>query len=76
MVWGCFAAAGPGQLTIIESTMNSTLYQRVLENVKPSVEKLKLKRNWILQQDNDQQIHQGLAKKEEVESPGMAKSKP
>ena len=54
MVWGCFAAAGPGQLTIIESTMNSAVYQRVLEeNVKPSVKKLKLQRNWTLQHDND-----------------------
>lgn len=54
MVWGCFDAAGPGQLTIIESTMNSTVYQRVLEkHVRPSVWKLKLKRNWAMRQDND-----------------------
>lgn len=54
MVWGCFSAAGPGQLTIIESTMNSVLYQRVLEeNVRPSVRKLKLKRMWTMQHDND-----------------------
>lgn len=54
LVWGCFAAAGPGQLTIIESIMNSTVYQRVLEeHVKPSVKKLKLTRNWTLQHDND-----------------------
>lgn len=54
MVWGSFAASGPGQLTIIESTMNSSLYQRVLEdNVRPSVGKLKLNRKWTLQHDND-----------------------
>lgn len=54
MVWGCFATAGPGQLTIIESTMNSIVYQRVLEeHVRSSVKKLKLKRNWTLQHDND-----------------------
>lgn len=42
MVWGCFAAVGPGQLTIIESTMNSTLYQKVLEeHVRPSVKNCK-----------------------------------
>ena len=40
------------RLTIIESTMNSTVYQRVLD-VRPSVKKLKLKRNWTLQHDND-----------------------
>ena len=40
MVWGCFAAAGPGQLTIIESIMNFTVYQRMLEqHVRPSVRK-------------------------------------
>ncbi|MGH0129911.1 UNVERIFIED_CONTAM: hypothetical protein FKN15_018765 [Acipenser sinensis] len=34
MVWGCFAASGPGRLVIIEGTMNSALYQRILqENV-------------------------------------------
>ncbi|KAI3373396.1 hypothetical protein L3Q82_021945 [Scortum barcoo] len=39
-----------GQLTIIESTMNSTVYQRVLEeHVKSSVKKL----NWTLQHDYD-----------------------
>lgn len=42
MVWGCFAAARPSQLTLIESTMNSTGYHRVLEERgKPSVKKIK-----------------------------------
>lgn len=41
MVWGCSAAVGPGQLTIIESTMNSIGYHRVHEEyVKPSVKKI------------------------------------
>ena len=31
MVWGYCAAAGFGQFTIIETTMNSTVHQRVLE---------------------------------------------
>lgn len=54
MVWGWFAAAGPGQLKIIESTVNSTLDQKVLEeHVRSSVKKLKLKQNWTLQHDND-----------------------
>lgn len=43
MVWGCFPAAGPGQVTVTESTMNSAVYQRVLEeHVRPSVETLTL----------------------------------
>ena len=41
MVWGCFAAA-TAQLTVIESTMNYTVYQRNLEeHVRPSVKKNK-----------------------------------
>ncbi len=54
MVWGCFAASGPGRLYIIDGTMNSALCQKILmENVRPSVCDLKLKRTWVMQQDND-----------------------
>ncbi|KAK3527102.1 hypothetical protein QTP86_010826 [Hemibagrus guttatus] len=54
MVWGCFAASGPGRLAVINRTMNSAVYQKILkENVQPSVCDLKLKRTWVLQQDND-----------------------
>ncbi|KAK3539696.1 hypothetical protein QTP70_012026 [Hemibagrus guttatus] len=54
MVWGCFAASGPGRLAVINGTMNSAVYQKILkENVRPSVCDLKLKRTWVLQQDND-----------------------
>ncbi len=52
MVWGCFAASGPGRLAINDGTMNSALYQKILkENVWPSV--CDLKRTWVMQQDND-----------------------
>uniref|UniRef100_A0A9J8B3Q1 Transposase n=1 Tax=Cyprinus carpio carpio TaxID=630221 RepID=A0A9J8B3Q1_CYPCA len=55
LVWGCFAAAGPGQLTVIESTMNSTVYQGVLEehNFLPSARTLKMGHGWVFQHDND-----------------------
>ncbi|KAK3557302.1 hypothetical protein QTP70_026615 [Hemibagrus guttatus] len=54
MVWGCFAASGPGRLAVINGTKNSAVYQKILkENVRPSVCDLKLKRTWVLQQDND-----------------------
>ncbi len=54
MVWGCFAASGPGRLAIIDGTMNSALYQKILkENVWPSVCDLKLKRTRVMQQDNN-----------------------
>ncbi|KAK3549476.1 hypothetical protein QTP86_001477 [Hemibagrus guttatus] len=46
--------AGPGRLAVISGTMNSADYQKILkENVRPSVCDLKLKRTWVLQQDND-----------------------
>ena len=54
MVWGCFAASGPGRLAIIDGTMNSALYQKILkENIWPSVCDLKLKCSWVMQQAND-----------------------
>ncbi len=54
MVWGCFAASGPGRLVIIDGTINSALYQKILkENIRLSVCDLKLKRTWVMQQDND-----------------------
>uniref|UniRef100_A0A9J7Y0N0 Uncharacterized protein n=1 Tax=Cyprinus carpio carpio TaxID=630221 RepID=A0A9J7Y0N0_CYPCA len=54
MVWTCFAASGPGQLAIIDGTMNSELYQQILkENVRTSVQELNLKRKCVMQQDND-----------------------
>ena len=40
MVWSCFAASGSGQPAVIESTINSVSYHRVLEeNVRHSVKK-------------------------------------
>ncbi|KAK3569666.1 hypothetical protein QTP86_002637 [Hemibagrus guttatus] len=54
MVWGCFAASGPRRLAVINGTMNSAVYQKILkENVRPSVCDLNLKQTWVLQQDND-----------------------
>ncbi|KAK3506031.1 hypothetical protein QTP70_010230 [Hemibagrus guttatus] len=46
--------SGPGRLAVINGTMNSAVYQKILkENVRPSVCDLKLTRTWVLQQDND-----------------------
>ncbi len=51
-VWGCFADSGPGWLAIIDGTMNSALYQKIMKkNVQPSVCDLKLKRTWVMQQE-------------------------
>ncbi len=54
VVWVCFAASEPGRLAIIDGTMNSAFYHKILKkNVRPSVCDLKLKRTWVMQQDND-----------------------
>uniref|UniRef100_A0A8C4XI61 Tc1-like transposase DDE domain-containing protein n=1 Tax=Erpetoichthys calabaricus TaxID=27687 RepID=A0A8C4XI61_ERPCA len=45
MLWGYFSAAGTGRLVRIKGKMTA--------NVRPSVRQLKLKRSWVLQQDND-----------------------
>ncbi|KAM9322489.1 uncharacterized protein KZ484_020685 [Pholidichthys leucotaenia] len=46
--------AGPGRLAVVNGTMNSAVYQKILkENVWPSVCDLKLKHTWVLQQGND-----------------------
>uniref|UniRef100_A0A8C5WBS8 Tc1-like transposase DDE domain-containing protein n=1 Tax=Leptobrachium leishanense TaxID=445787 RepID=A0A8C5WBS8_9ANUR len=52
MVWGCFAASGPGRIVVIDGKMNSRVYQDILQKnvVRPSVRQLK---GWVLQQDND-----------------------
>jgi hypothetical protein len=52
MVWGCFAASGTGGLVLIKGTMNSALYQVILqEKVRPSA--CELKQSWVMQQDSD-----------------------
>ena len=54
MVWGCFAASGPGRIAVIKGKINSKMYQDILqENLKPSVRQLKLKRGWVMQRVND-----------------------
>ncbi len=56
-VWGCFAASGPGWPAIIDGTMNSALYQKILkDNVQPSVCDFKLKRSRAMQQGNDPKL--------------------
>uniref|UniRef100_A0A8C2C0Y7 Tc1-like transposase DDE domain-containing protein n=1 Tax=Cyprinus carpio TaxID=7962 RepID=A0A8C2C0Y7_CYPCA len=54
IVWGCFAASGPGRLAVVNGIMNSAVYQKNPEGeCPPSVRDLKLKRTWVLLQDND-----------------------
>lgn len=45
-----FATSGPGQLTIIDGTMNTDLSQNILEeNIHLSLPDLKLNHGWIMQ---------------------------
>lgn len=54
MVWGCFAYNGTGELQIIDGTMNSAKYIKILEDcLQLSVQKLRLGQDWVFQQDND-----------------------
>nr|AAW25703.1 SJCHGC03999 protein [Schistosoma japonicum] len=48
MVWGCFAASGPGQLAIRRKNEFPSF-----QNTRLSVCQLKLNRSWVMQQDND-----------------------
>uniref|UniRef100_A0A803JC28 Uncharacterized protein n=1 Tax=Xenopus tropicalis TaxID=8364 RepID=A0A803JC28_XENTR len=52
MVWGMFSWHTLGPLVPIGHHLNATAYLSI-ENVRPSVRQLKLKRSWALQQDND-----------------------
>ena len=54
MLWGCFAASGPGSLVKTNGKMNSTKNQSILtKNLAASTRKLRLVRRWTFQQDND-----------------------
>ncbi len=60
-------ATGPEHLTVIESTMNSSVYQSILEsNVRTSVQQLKLSQYRVMQQDNDPK-HIGKSMTERLE---------
>ena len=53
MVWGCFSSAGVGEIFIIEDTLNSARYIRILSSfMLPSARQL-IGKNFVFQQDND-----------------------
>ena len=54
MLWGCFAAGGPGALHKIDGIMREEKYVDVLkQHLKTSVRNLKLGRKWVFQMDID-----------------------
>ncbi len=53
-LWGCFSSAGTGALVKVEGIMNSSIYQSILaQNLQASARKLKMKRNFMFQHDNN-----------------------
>lgn len=53
MVWGCMSYGGLGNLVIVEETMNSVGYVRLLaENLHESADKMGLGDDFVFQQDN------------------------
>ncbi len=47
MIWGCFAASGPGVLAIVEGENSYPVYQDILQdNLNVAFCKLKLRRSW------------------------------
>ncbi len=53
MVWGCFSWNGVGELNIIDGTMTSAVYVRILkDSMQPSARRL-FDESYIFQQDND-----------------------
>ncbi len=54
MLWGCFSAAGTEGLVRVEEMLNAPKYwDRLNENPVQSIQKLRLGRRFIFQQDND-----------------------
>lgn len=75
----CFSSAGSGALVRIDGIMNRSKYQDILaQNLLASVRKLKMKRNFTLQHDNDPKHASKLTKawlqKRKNQSAGMAQS--
>ncbi|KAK3545335.1 hypothetical protein QTP70_004062 [Hemibagrus guttatus] len=64
MLWACFSAKGPGQLTRVKERMNGAMYSEILsKNLLPSARALKMNRGWVFQHDNDPK-HTARATKE------------
>ena len=53
MVWGCFGSSGVGDIVVLEDTMTSAKYVRIMSgHMKASGERL-IGKNFIFQHDND-----------------------
>ena len=54
MIWGCFSYSGIEEVRIINNTMKSVKYNKILEVcMQSSVQKWELVPDWMFQQNND-----------------------
>jgi hypothetical protein len=54
MLWGCFSAAGTGNLVWVEGIVKKEQYEKILkENLKQSAVKLGVGRRFVLQHNNN-----------------------
>ena len=53
MVWGCVGYNGVGRIEVIDGNIDSITYTRILSScLDDSVKLLRLKKNYLFQQDN------------------------
>lgn len=53
MLWVCVAASGTGNVSLARGRMSLIIYQQILKANTPSVKMHKMKKGWLLQQDNE-----------------------
>lgn len=71
MIWSCFAATGSGYHAVVESTVNSSVYQSIFAlNMWLSTWKLKVGQNWFMEKD-----WMAEKKKKKNQGAAMAQSK-
>ena len=63
MIWGCFSSKGTGELPVIHSRMNGSMYREILKNCQKSANSLGHGRNFVLPHDNDPKHITKLTKK-------------
>ena len=67
MLWGCFAAGGPGELHKRDGIMREENDVGILkQHLKTSVRKLKLGHKWVFQMDNDPKHTSKVVSKERI----------
>ena len=72
MLWGCFSAAGTGNLVRVEKVMKKEQYEKILKgNLKQSAVKVGLGRRFVFQHDNDPK-HTSYLLKAKITTPAQS----